>query len=273
MEVPLDGQRTTARPPAKLRFSLSPEQLDWLDRESRSRNVDKPTLLSEIFERGSASAAPPTERVLPPVMGGLLGVPRVMQDNGASAEATFAVSSAVETTSPPPVATPPPLAHSVDPPPAPAAVSGASTAEATSLTASAAQPSSPLPPSMPWSSASSSVVAASGLPRGAIVLVLGPDGSFAPTRVSPDLFELSARPTLVGSFLGTSWLVPCLLAVLLVLVLAGFGAQAAMNVLSSRYDFREVAVSPGRSMYYRVDPWTGDMVRCRTDIGPVGPVC
>ena len=92
--------------------------------------------------------------------------------------------------------------------------------------------------------------------------------------VSPDLFERTARGGgAVASFYGMSRVTRCLILAGITLVLAGLGLLAGLGVLSSRYEFREVATSPGRSVYYRVDTWTGDMVRCRTDIGPVGSVC
>ena len=55
-------------------------------------------------------------------------------------------------------------------------------------------------------------------------------------------------------------------------VLLGFvylGAQ----VVASRYYFQEVSVAPGRSVFYKVDRWSGEMTRCRTDMGAVGVVC
>ncbi|MCY4665909.1 MAG: hypothetical protein OXC00_14730, partial [Acidimicrobiaceae bacterium] len=45
------------------------------------------------------------------------------------------------------------------------------------------------------------------------------------------------------------------------------------SVVANRYYFQEVQTAPGRSVFYKVDRWTGEMTRCRTDMAAVGPVC
>ena len=278
MEAPLDGQRTPARPSAKLRFSLSQEQLDWLDEESQQRNVDKSTLLSEIFQRGSAPALAPV--VAAPVVAvapSFHGVPDVLLTSGRS---PVSVAGLVPGALPaPPVAVQapfpelPPVAEAVQPV-APVQVEEPAAAVPASEAGPESTPDSEgLASWIPGLSGRQGAPPAGGLPRGAIVLVPGRDGYFAPTRVSPDLFQDGARLSVAQSFFGASRLTRWLVAVALALVLLGLGVRTGMGVLSSRYEFREVAVSPGRSMYYRVDTWTGDMVRCRTDLGPVGSVC
>lgn len=55
-------------------------------------------------------------------------------------------------------------------------------------------------------------------------------------------------------------------------VCLGF-AYLGSTVVASRYVFSEVEMAPGRSTFYRVDRWTGEMVRCSTTVGPSEPVC
>ena len=43
--------------------------------------------------------------------------------------------------------------------------------------------------------------------------------------------------------------------------------------MANRDYFQEVQTAPGRSVFYKVDRWTGEMTRCRTDMAAVGPVC
>ena len=108
--------------------------------------------------------------------------------------------------------------------------------------------------------------------RGLVVLVSDENGQFSPVTVSSGLFRPAPRSVLASFFdapRAFRWAVAGLVAVSLL-----FGAvYVSMAVVSSRYQFREVAVSPGRSVYYKVDRWTGRMTRCRTDVGAVGPVC
>ena len=49
-------------------------------------------------------------------------------------------------------------------------------------------------------------------------------------------------------------------------------AFLASSAMGNRYDFQEVQTAPGRSVYYKVDRWTGEMTRCRTDLSAVGLV-
>ena len=108
--------------------------------------------------------------------------------------------------------------------------------------------------------------------RNLVVLLSDENGQFSPVTVSSDLFRPVPRSVFASFFdapRAFRWSLAGLLAVLLL-----FGAAyISMAVVSSRYQFREVAVSPGRSVYYKVDSWTGRMTRCRTDVGGVGPVC
>ena len=68
-------------------------------------------------------------------------------------------------------------------------------------------------------------------------------------------------------------------AVLLIVALFGF---LGSSLMANRYQFHEVQTAPGRSQFYRIDRWTGEMTRCQTDYrtfqGPDGeaappPVC
>ena len=58
----------------------------------------------------------------------------------------------------------------------------------------------------------------------------------------------------------------------IVVVLCGL-AYLGSSAVANRYYFQEVTVAPGRSVFYRVDRWSGEMKRCRTDLAAVGVVC
>ncbi len=58
----------------------------------------------------------------------------------------------------------------------------------------------------------------------------------------------------------------------IVVVLCGL-AYLGSSAVANRYYFQEVSVAPGRSVFYRVDRWAGEMTRCRTDLAAVGVVC
>ena len=237
MAQPVDGERALAVPPGKLRFSLSPAQLEWLEDQSRLRGVDKSTLLSEIFERGVALPAR-----APPAGGAraVLGVPTAVVGSAAVGAGASSPSSLPSAPSPGPA---PALARRSALPDAPPASADPTSPELPD--GRAAQ--SGVPPWQSWSPAApAGGVGPAGLPRGAIVLVPGHDGRYAPVSVSPDLFERTARGGgAVASFYRMSRVTRCLIVAGVRLVLAGLGLLAGMGVLSSRYEFREVATSPG----------------------------
>lgn len=58
------------------------------------------------------------------------------------------------------------------------------------------------------------------------------------------------------------------LAVLLILALFGF---LGSSLVANRYQFHEVQTAPGRSEFYRIDRWTGEMTRCQTDYRMLQP--
>ena len=83
-----------------------------------------------------------------------------------------------------------------------------------------------------------------------------------------------ANPATAG---GGSWALPrwmrvCLTGLCVAAVLLAFGFLAS-SIVANRYYFAQVETAPGRAVFYKVDRWTGEMVRCRTDIGAVGEVC
>ena len=108
--------------------------------------------------------------------------------------------------------------------------------------------------------------------RNLVVIVSDEKGRVSPVHVSSDFLQPGSR-SLVASFFDAPRAFRWVVAGLFVLCLLFAAAYVSMAVVSSRYEFREVAVSPGRSVYYKVDRWTGRMTRCRTDVGAVGPVC
>ena len=58
----------------------------------------------------------------------------------------------------------------------------------------------------------------------------------------------------------------------ILVVLSGLAYLDSSAVANWDY-FQEVSVAPGRSIFYRVDRWTGEMTRCRTDLAAVGVIC
>lgn len=205
--VPDTDAPLASRP--RFRFSVSPEQMAWLDRESRARGVDRTALLREVFSRGMVS---------PP--GSAAGRSQVPGVGGLSDVAA----------------------------PTPAAVSG--------------------------SAAPTRVGPQVGLGegRGLFLMVSDENGRFSPLPFSADLFRPPPRP-FFASFFEAPRAFRWTLVLLVLLALLFGAAYTTMSVVASRYEFREVAVSPGRSVYYKVDRWTGRMTRCRSDVGAVGPVC
>ena len=103
-------------------------------------------------------------------------------------------------------------------------------------------------------------------------MVSDENGRFSPLPFSADLFRPPARPLFASFFEAPRAFRWTLVLVVLLALLVG-AAYTTMSLVASRYEFREVAVSPGRSVYYKVDRWTGRMTRCRSDVGAVGPVC
>ena len=81
--------------------------------------------------------------------------------------------------------------------------------------------------------------------------------------------------TFLGALIGDSRLMRAVVVLLMALALALGFAWLGSSVVAGRYEFREMAVAPGRAVYYRVDRWTGRMVRCGTEAAPSrsGPVC
>ena len=74
---------------------------------------------------------------------------------------------------------------------------------------------------------------------------------------------------------GLSAPVQYLLTGFVALVLVAGIVLAGFQIAAGRYTFEEVQVAPGRSVFYKVDRWTGDMVRCDTTSRVVGsaPLC
>ena len=50
-----------------------------------------------------------------------------------------------------------------------------------------------------------------------------------------------------------------------ILALILFFGYLGSTLVANRYQFHEVQVAPGRSQFYRIDRWTGEMQRCQTD--------
>ena len=316
----------------KLGFSVTSQEMSWIDRESKARGVDRSVLVREVFARGmGAPSSNGSGAAVPPSGGGSsssveAGSPPPAVDGGAAAPAA---SAAVGTAADAAVDSVPdlaaarlpsapsasvvrdrvtaalPLGRAVTvaevravgaPPPAVGAVEagaaasgGADPGAVSSDVAAEAEPFGRSDVKTAAASALATLVpggASAGLPvvgrlggpgavvpgRGLVVLVPDEQGQFSPVTVSSDLFASAPRSVFASFFSAPRafrWAVTVLVALLLL-----FGAAyASMAVVASRYEFREVAVSPGRSTYYKVDRWTGRMTRCRTDMGAVGPVC
>ena len=50
-----------------------------------------------------------------------------------------------------------------------------------------------------------------------------------------------------------------------------FVGYLGSTLVANRYQFHEVQVAPGRSQFYRIDRWTGEMQRCQTDYRTARP--
>ena len=305
-------------PSGKLRFAVTPEQMGWIERESKARGVDRSDLIREVFARGMGETSSNGSGVAAPPYGGagsaseaadapgVVGLPSV-HPSPASPPASLPVRSAVvaaeaggasrAVSDREVLASPPPAPAGVGAaavaaggapgalpdrevsasPPRASAGTGAAAAAAGVVDAAddpsveAGPPSSfvAVPPeaaARPGAKASAeSALAAlvasgnsAGLPvigglggpggivpgRGLVVLVSDENGQFSPVTVSSDLFRPVPRSVFASFFdapRAFRWAVAGIVAVSLL-----FGAAyVSMAVVSSRYQFREVAVSPG----------------------------
>ena len=127
-------------------------------------------------------------------------------------------------------------------------------------------------PSSPGEATSSAmVVAADAFAGDGWVTVLIP--GMGPVRMpAAQAAGLSARMSGSAAALKSRFVRVALALFLSAAVVLGF-LQLGSAVVAGRYEFREVAIAPGRSVFYRVDRWTGEMTRCRVEIGSTGVSC
>lgn len=239
----------------RFRFSLTSDQMAWLDRESRARGVDRSHLLREVFARGVG------------------GSPSNASASASASSDASGPEGAVLDSPDPRIAVPVGVAPAVAAPsPDPGGASAPAGAEAvvgSGSNAAGRPPSS----SSPAGSPAGGLVAAEGTPavpwlgqlagRGAgesgrnlVVIVSDEKGRVSPVHVSSDFLQPGSR-SLLASFFDAPRAFRWGVAALLALSLLFTAAYVSMAVVSSRYEFREVAFSPGRSVYYKVDRWTG----------------
>ena len=273
---------------SRLGVTLSPEQTAWIESEAVRRSLPKSAVLRELV--GAAFNAPAPAASFPPA-GGPVGfgavpvsgvppavpapVPRSYAGNGAAQSARADKA--------PPLGVSAAAAASARPPePAPAE---APAHHPSLVSPYSAAPLSDAPLGRPAADPVSSIVPVAG-PGGTappfIVMLPGPDGALVPCRVPQGSFAAAAAPYASSAPGLDSWaaafkrLHPVVRygsAAAVVLTFLMLFAALGSSLMSTRYEFRQVSSAPGRSATYKVDRWTGRMVRCRTDASSFGIVC
>ena len=128
------------------------------------------------------------------------------------------------------------------------------------------------PGALPPGTSTSLVLSGGNIASESGIVVMLPDpqapGGLRAVQVPLASYVKQARGVGSGFFdfigLGSSafragWMGFVILAVIL------FFGYLGSTLVANRYQFHEVQVAPGRSQFYRIDRWTGEMQRCQTD--------
>ena len=274
----------TAKPSTKssvrLGVTLTRAQRAWVKEEAASRGVPQSGVVKELVDRAIAAlplevpaAAASSGAAAPPAAP--LGVPAVVSGDKVAAApvGTAAASPAVHASGParPSIDLPPGVqrtgvagagsaAAAVQPAPVGAAPAGVPVGA--ELVDPRTQHVFPIEDAVPG-------IAGGGDGSAVMLLRRAGDGGAAAVFRAPAAASasfaalLSAAPAFVRYGIGVF---------VILVVFLGF-LYLGSTVLSSRYRFEQVVVAPGRSVFFKVDTWTGRMTRCRTDSGAVGLVC